>query len=74
MYLASAVRTVNNAHHSLKVIVPEKTKVNKDRLNHENDLNYLEFDECNPMHFFDSNTWNVYMKVTPKEHKKRRKE
>jgi len=74
MYLAIGVRTVKNKHHSLKVIVPEKTKVNKNRLNRKNNLHYLEFDECDPMHFFDSNTWNVYMEVTPEEHKTRLKE
>jgi hypothetical protein len=52
----------------LKVIVQEKTKVNEDRFNHENDLNYLEFDECNPMHFFDPNTRVVYMEITSVEH------
>jgi hypothetical protein len=74
MYLAVAVRTINNQHHALKIIVQEKTKVNKDRFNRENDINYLEFDECDPMHFFDPNTRNVYMEITSKEHKKTFKE
>jgi hypothetical protein len=73
MFLASAVQTVNQQHHSMKVIVPEKTKVNKDRFNKENDLNYFEFDECDPMHFFDPNTKTVYMEITSKEHQQKLK-
>jgi hypothetical protein len=69
MYLASNVRTINNQHHLSKVIVPEKTKVNKESFNHENNLNYLEFDECNPMHFFNDTIQIVYMEITSEEHK-----
>jgi len=74
MYLAIATRTIDNQHHSLKVIVQEKTKVNKDRFNRDNRLDYFDFDECNPRHFFDPNTKIVYMKITRKEHRKKRKE
>ena len=74
MYLACTVRTINNQDHLLKVIVQEKVKVNERLFNKENELNYLEFDECNPMHFFDSNTRIVYMEITPEEHRKKLKE
>ena len=74
MYQAVAVRTVANEKHLSKLIVPEKTKVNKDWVNHENNVNYLEFDECNPMHFFDPETQVVYMRITPAEHRKGFKE
>jgi hypothetical protein len=70
MYLATTVRTVNNQHHSLKLIVPEKTKVNKGLFNRENHLNYFEFDECNLMHFCDLDTRIVYMEITAEEHGK----
>ncbi len=74
MYLAITVRTINNQYHSLKVILPEKIKINEDRFNRENRLNYLEFDECNPMHFFDLNKRIVYMEITAEEHEKQLKE
>jgi hypothetical protein len=74
LYLAITVRTINNQYHSLKVILPEKIKINEDRFNRENRLNYLEFDECNPMHFFDLNTRIVYMEITAEEHEKQLKE
>ncbi|CAF0946425.1 unnamed protein product [Rotaria sordida] len=73
IYLAIAVRTINNHYHSSKVIVQEKTKVNKDLCNHENYPNYLEFDECDQKHYFDLNTRNVYMKITLKEHRQQLK-
>jgi hypothetical protein len=74
MYLAVTVRTINNQYHSSKVIVPKGTKVNGDRFNRENRLNYLEFDECNSMDFFDPNTRIVYLEITPEEHAERFKE
>jgi hypothetical protein len=74
LYLAITVRTINNQYHSLKVILPEKIKINEDRFNRENRLNYLEFDECNPMHFFDLNKRIVYMEITAEEHEKQLKE
>jgi len=73
MYLAIATRTINNHRHSLKLIVQEKTKVNKDRFNRENRLDYFEFDECNSKHFFDPDTQTVYMEITSEEHQKKRK-
>lgn len=58
----------------MRVIVQEKAKVNERLFNKENVLNYLEFDECNPMHFFDSNTRIVYMEITSEEHTNKLKE
>lgn len=74
MYLGVGVRTVNDGHHSSKFVLPEKTKVNVERLNKENNLNYFEFDECNQDHYFDPNTYTVYMKITPEEHAQHWKE
>ncbi|CAF4808448.1 unnamed protein product [Rotaria sp. Silwood1] len=74
IYLAIAVRTINNHYHSSKVIVQENTKVNKHLCNHDNYLNYLEFDECDQEHYFDLNTGNVYMKITSKEHRQQLKQ
>ena len=68
MYLAVTVRTINNRYHSLKVIVPKGTKVNGDRVNRENHLNYLEFDENNPLDYFNPDTRIVYLEITPQEH------
>ncbi|CAF0937098.1 unnamed protein product [Adineta steineri] len=68
MFLASAVRTILNQPHSSKIIVPKGTKVDINLFNRNNNLNYLEFDECDPMHTFDLDTKIVYMKITPKEH------
>ncbi|UJR37547.1 hypothetical protein I4U23_030248 [Adineta vaga] len=68
MYLASMVRTINNLPHSLKIIVPEKTKVNKDRFNRDNYLNYFEFNNCNSNYIVDLDALIIYMKITPLEH------
>jgi hypothetical protein len=68
MYLAVTVRTVNNRYHSSKVLVPKGTKVNGERVNRENCLDYLEFDDCDPMHFFDPNTRIIYLEITAEEH------
>ena len=73
MCLACTVRTILNQSHPMKVIVQEKTKVNETRFNKENNLNYLEFDECDPTHFFDLSTRTVYMEITPKEHQEKLK-
>jgi hypothetical protein len=74
MYLGSAVRTLTNQDHRSKVIVQAAAKVNKDQHSHENNLNCLQFDECDPMHHFDPDTRTVYMEITSAEHAARCKE
>lgn len=74
MYQAAAVRTVKNEKHPLKVIVPDGTKVNEQRVNHENKLDYLEFDQCSSNDFFDPTTQINYMKITSEEHRQGYKE
>ncbi|CAF0782937.1 unnamed protein product [Adineta steineri] len=73
MFLASAVRTILNQPHSSKIIVPKGTKVDINLFNRNNNLNYLEFHECDPMHTFDLGTKIVYMEITPEEHEQKLK-
>ncbi|CAF4123970.1 unnamed protein product, partial [Adineta steineri] len=73
MFLASAVRTILNQPHSSKIIVPKGTKVDINLFNRNNNLNYLEFHECDPMHTFDLGTKIVYMEISPEEHEQKLK-
>lgn len=73
MYLAATARTIDNGQHSLKLIVPEKRKINKKKLNHENDLSYFEFHECDTIHSYDLATFTLYMEITTEEHRINRK-
>jgi hypothetical protein len=68
MYLAVTTRTINNQYHFSKLLVPKGTKVNFERFNRENRLDYWEFDGCDPKDFFDPNTRIVYLEITPEEH------
>jgi hypothetical protein len=56
------------------MVVPAQTIVIEDRLSHENDLNCLDFANCDPSHEFDPESNSVYMKITDEEHAARCKE
>jgi hypothetical protein len=74
MYLGIAVVTYDGQYHDSKIIVPAKTKVNTDNLSHDNNLNCLLFDECNPTHYFHPITKHVYLQITEEEHSAQLKE
>lgn len=69
MYLAIGLRTISdNEPHPSKVIVPAKTYVNTEHLSHDNDLNCLLFDQCNPKDIFKEDERTIYSEITPGEH------
>ena len=68
MYLAIALRTIENECHPSKVIVPAKTYVNTEHLSHNNDLSCLQFDLCNPMDQFKEDKRTIYSKISLPEH------
>lgn len=68
MYLAIGLRTIDNEPHPSKVIVPAKTYVNTEHLSHDNDLNCLLFDQCNPKDYFKEDERTIYSEITPNEH------
>jgi hypothetical protein len=74
MYLGIAVVTYDAQLHDSKVIVPAKTKVNMEHLSHENNLNCLLFDECNPTDYFHQVTRHVYLPISTNEHHAQLKE
>lgn len=48
--------------------------MNAEKLNKENRLDYLEFNQCERSHYFDGNTRTVYMEITPADYQKQIKE
>jgi hypothetical protein len=74
MYLGITVVTHDGQFHDSKVIVPAKTKVNVNCPSHDNNLNSLQFDECNSTDRFDPVSRSVYLKITQEEHKAELKE
>jgi hypothetical protein len=74
MYLGIAVVTHDRKFHDSKVIVPAKTIVNTNYLSHDNNLNCLVFDQCNPTDYFHPVTKHVYLPINTKEHKAQLKE
>ncbi|CAF1059376.1 unnamed protein product [Rotaria sordida] len=74
MYVKVSVVTHAMQPHESKVIVPAKTKVRMDQLSYDNNLNCLNFDECNPIDYFDPITRQIYLQITPTEHSAQLKE
>jgi hypothetical protein len=74
LYLGIAITTVDNEPHPSKVIVPAKTKVNTEHLSHNNNLSYLQFDECNPTDIPDVENRCIYSEISPAEYQIERKE
>lgn len=48
MYLMIRILNDQGEPHQSKVIIPAKTSVDSQKLGHDNNLDYLEFDKCNP--------------------------
>ena len=74
MYLGVKVQTYDNRDHPSKVLVPEHTHVNMDAFSNDNNLNRLQFDQCNPMDYFDATNKYVYLAINPTEHEVQQKE
>jgi hypothetical protein len=74
LYLGIAVMTFDNEPHPSKVIVPAKTKVNTEYPFRDNNLDCLQFDECNSTDYFDPVTKCIYSKISSKEHEAQCKE
>ena len=74
MYVKISVVTHDMQPHESKVIVLPKTKVQIDKLSHDNNLNCLNFDECNSADYFDPITRQIYLQITPEEHSAQLKE
>jgi hypothetical protein len=74
MFLGISVVTYDGQPHDSKVIVPAKTKMDREHFSHDNNLNYLLFDECNPTDYFDLATRHVYLQITAEEHRAQLKE
>lgn len=69
MYLGVKIQTYHDKPHPSKVPVPEKTTVNMDFFTNDNNLNRLQFNQCNRMDHFDPNEKHVYLKISPEEHR-----
>ncbi|CAF0946388.1 unnamed protein product [Rotaria sordida] len=74
MYLGIKVQTYDNREHCLKVPVPEGTTVNMDSFCNDNNLNRLQFDQCTPTDYFDSENRYVYSEISSEEHEASEKE
>jgi hypothetical protein len=60
--------------HPSKVIVPAKTKINKDQLLHDNNLQSLLFTDCNLTDHCDPIKRQVYLEISTAEHEAQYKE
>ncbi|CAF4456897.1 unnamed protein product [Rotaria sp. Silwood2] len=74
MYVKISVVTHDMQPHESKVIGPPKIIVRMDQLSHDNNLNCLNFDECNSIDYFDPITRHIYLQITPTEHSAQLKE
>lgn len=74
MYLAIEIRTIENEPHPSKVIVPAKTHVNTEYLSHDNNLDCLKFDRCNPNDIFDPESRHIYSEISCSDHHRGYKE
>ena len=68
IYLGISVVTYDEEPHDSKVIVPGKTYVDADYLSHDNNLDCLRFEKCNPTDNFMPDERNIYSEITPTEH------
>lgn len=74
MYLGISVVTYDEEPHDSKVIVPAKTKVNTEHISHDNNLDCLQFDDCNSTDYYDPTTRHVYLQINDEEHQSQLKE
>jgi hypothetical protein len=74
MYLGVKTQTHDNQDHRSKVLVLEHTNVNMDLFSNDNNLNRLQFDECNQMDYFDPVNRCVFLSISNAEHEAGKKE
>ncbi len=74
MYLGVKIQTYDNREHRSKVPVPEHTSVNMNSFSNNNDLNRLQFDQCNQMDYFDPVNKYVYLAISLEEREAQKKE
>jgi len=74
MYLGVKIRTYDNRDHPSKIAVPEHTSVNMESFSNDNNLNRLQFDQCNQMDYFDPVNKYVYLAISLSEHQAQEKE
>ncbi len=67
MYLGIAASTLDDQSNPYILILPAKTEVNKDLVS-QNNLNCLKFDACDPKHYFDRDTKNIYLEIDEANH------
>ncbi|CAF1364254.1 unnamed protein product [Rotaria magnacalcarata] len=74
MYLGIKIVTYNDREHRSKVPVPKGTTVDVTDFSKDNNLNRLQFFQCNQTDYFDPNNRYVYSDITADEHQAERKE
>jgi hypothetical protein len=74
MYLRVKTQTHDNRDHRSKILVPEHTNVNMDSFCNDNNLDRLQFDECNQFDYFDPVNRCVYLLISLTEHEAGKKE
>lgn len=74
MFLAIQILTAAGDPHPSKVIVPVKTEVKSADRRHDNNLDCLDFNQCNRNDYFNPVTRIIYSLITPEEHLNRYKE
>jgi hypothetical protein len=74
MHLGVKIQTYDDRGHPSKVAVPEHTHVNMDSFSNDNNLNRLQFDQCNQMDYFDPVNKYVYLEISSSEHQAEGKE
>ncbi|CAF4130622.1 unnamed protein product [Rotaria magnacalcarata] len=74
MYLGIKIVTYNDREHRSKVPVPKGTTVDVTDFSKDNNLNRLQFFQCNQTDYFDPNNRYVYSDITADEHQAGRKD
>ncbi|CAF4226740.1 unnamed protein product, partial [Rotaria magnacalcarata] len=67
LYLGVKVVTIDEQYHASKVIVPPRTSVVESQLSRDNNLECLNFGECNSTDYFDPLSRCVYFQITYEE-------
>ena len=65
---------INGRPHRSKMIIPAKTSVNMEKLNHDNNLDCLQFDQCNSNDRCFANDAHIISIITPEEQRAQTKE
>jgi hypothetical protein len=68
MYLGVKIQTHDNRSHRTKVPVPEYTNVSMESFSNDNNLDRLQFDQCDQDNHFDPENRFIYLKISLAEH------